>query len=331
MLNRRYESLQRSFRSAHHQRRVQTQNNLSPVESAGAISYLPSDSVGGVGDRGSRHRGSTESEDPSVPSSIARSKKEQKSDKKKGWFSLGRKNNRSVSQSPTVSDRHDNIIPIVSSPDILSPITPPPSLDELGLSLPPPLPHPLSNGTQSDSIEIGVVGDLELEQRNENEGVLIERNGDEAMTSHRNSAAAILDAMNRSSTQPRPQSNVEENVSPTHRVTNLDQVRTAAKAQRKISAARKHRSQSKGSGDTDDETDIRSPRTSVVSADIQSHDPEDKDDEEEALSDNEELKKQKAVGSKRKLSKGLSECPALKFITRPDLYTFLSASGVSGG
>ena len=266
MLNRRYESLHRSFRSAHHQsHRVKTVNNLSPVETAGAISYLPGNSSNRQGD-------GVEHEVPSVPMALTRNKKERKSDKISKWFSLGRKSHRTVSQSSSSStDPQDNIIPI-ASPDIMSPITPPPSFDDLGITLPPLLPV-FNGGQQSELIEHNTLLDsMELEHgdenRNQTEGNENRNQTEGNENGTRNSVAAILDAINTTSgAQSLPQSTISdenEPVSPTHRATDLDRVR-AIKAQRKISAARRdHQSRQEEGGDTDEETDVQSPRTSVV-------------------------------------------------------------------
>ena len=314
MLNRRYESLHRSFRSAHHQRRkVQTLNDSQLTPSTGAISYLPGDSAGNGG----------RSSEPTAP--LARTKKEQKSEKRGRWFGLGRRSNRSVSQSSVTSDPHDNIIPIVS-PDILSPITPPPSLDDLGISLPPPLADPIPNGGRRDS-DTMVIGSMELERENGNES---EQNGNQ------DRVAAILSAINTTSTGgtlPRPQSpvNSEEGevpLSPTHRATDLDRVK-AVKAQKQLSLARKNRqSQQEMGGDTDEETDITIHRTSVVSVNAQSDRSSVSPERGMASEEEQGEGLKRSVGSK-KTSKGLMESPALKFIIRPDLYTFLSQSGVS--
>lgn len=330
MLNRRYESLQRSFRSAHHQRRIQTSNNLSPGESAGAISYLP----------GNRR----ESDELATPAPVASnrggsSKKEQK---KSRWFSLGRKN-RSISQSaPDPQD--SNIIPI----DILSPITPPPSLDDLGISLPPfsnSQTTPISNGELEREPDLGDHGTRPESSQHRSEN-------------NRNSVLAILDAMSSSephpssNTQPRPKSTdqpphpqtttpeVDEEeppLSPTHhRATDLDTMR---QVQKKISLSRiSRRSQQDDGGDTDEETDVRpSPSASVEPTEVTSTgeggsseggDTPGKEEGDETDDQQQQFTRQRSSGSKRKLSKGLTESPALKFITRPDLYTFLNSCGV---
>ena len=242
MLNRRYESLQQSFRSAHRQsqRRVKTLNNLSPVESAGAISYLPGESRGG--------NNVDNQVSPSVPSATSRTKKERKSEKKSKWFSLGRKSHRTVSQSSSI-DPNDNIIPVVS-PDILSPITPPPSFNELGISLTSPLSinddrresDPFGHDMLLDSLEYErAIGNQtgrnengternengNQTERNEN-GNQTERNENGNHTERNESnVAAILDAINTTSTQSLPQLANSDAVgvvplSPTHKATDLE-------------------------------------------------------------------------------------------------------------
>ena len=337
MLNRRYESTQRSFRSVHRQRRVQNVTRLSLVESVGTISYQPSESE------------SLENREPNAaPPSVSRDKKGRKSDKKSKWFSFSRKSNSTIPQSNSGLGAQDNIIPIETSPDILSPITPPPTLEDLGVPLPAPptslmdsLSYSDRQQESSDNTREMVVGSLEIERP------------EQEATGNTDRVAAILDAINRSDTQPRPQSDVtpsdEESqaMSPTHRPSDLDRVR-AVQAHKNISAARRSRTSMQNEregGDTDEETDVnvQPPRKSSTpdappsreeSQGVDSGNErevtvakEQKDEEKQA--EEEERIKSDRAGSRKRVLKGLKESPALKFITRPDLYTFLSSSGVS--
>ena len=336
MLNRRYQSLHRSFRSAHRERRDPSSGlttNLSPVESVGAISYIPID----ANRRGSSPRGSLDntSDDASgtSPSSGTgyRNKKGKKSNKS-GWFTFGRKSRTVVSESPSTSDSQDDSIPIsgqiINHDMLFSPISPPPSLEELGISLPPPL-----EITTNHEGEIGrerrldfpeesglLVGGLEID---------IDRETDsDAHTSV--TTSAILAAIN---SEPHPQSRVNgdgnkmgietQNQRFSH-VTDLDRA-AAVIAQKKLrSNARRSSSQDQEGEDTDDETNVSPRSTSVTPVDM-SHDQEQLSPDQEEEKD---IDSKKGKFS-RKLSKGLMECPALNFITRRDLYTFLSAAGVS--
>ena len=336
MLNRRYQSLHRSFRSAHHERRDPSSGlttNLSPVESVGAISYIPID----ANRRGSSPRGSLDntSDDASgtSPSSGTgyRNKKGKKSNKS-GWFTFGRKSRTVVSESPSTSDSQDDSIPIsgqiINHDMLFSPISPPPSLEELGISLPPPVgittnhEGEISRERRLDFPEESglLVGGLEID---------IDRETDsDAHTSV--TTSAILAAIN---SEPHPQSRVNgdanemgietQNQRFSH-VTDLDRA-AAVIAQKKLrSNARRSSSQDQEGEDTDDETNVSPRSTSVTPVDM-SHDQEQLSPDQEEEKDVDSKKRKFS----RKLSKGLMECPALNFITRRDLYTFLSAAGVS--
>ena len=337
MLNRRYQSLHRSFRSAHRERRDPSSGlttNLSPVESVGAISYIPID----ANRRGSSPRGSLDntSDDASgtSPSSFGTGYRNKKGKKpnKSGWFTFGRKSRTVVSESPNTSDIQDDSIPIsgqiINHDMLFSPISPPPSLEELGISLPPPV-----GITTNHEGEIGrerrldfpeesglLVGGLEID---------IDRETDsDAHTSV--TTTAILAAIN---SEPHPQSHVNGDANEMgietrnqrfSHVTDLDRA-AAVIAQKKLrSTARRSSSQDQEGGDTDDETNVSPRSTSVTPVDM-SHDQEQLSPDQEEEKD---IDSKKGIFS-RKLSKGLMECPALTFITRRDLYTFLSAAGVS--
>ena len=133
MYNRRYQSLQRSFRSAHRQHRDPTHNfteNLSPIESVGAISYIHV-----AGERRSSDSGQQASEpEGAADDSSLQAQGRKSKGKGKGWFSFGRKSRQQrITQQPSSSLDNDDVLQVsLTSPDPpFSPLSPPPSMDDL--------------------------------------------------------------------------------------------------------------------------------------------------------------------------------------------------------
>ena len=90
------------------------------------------------------------------------------------------------------------------------------------------------------------------------------------------------------------------------------------------------RQRNRGGADTDEETDVvLSQRNSLASPDHEI-DRELERERERAKEQDRDQPSAKSKGSKKKsVSKGLLKSPGLKFITRPDLYSFLNTAGVS--
>ena len=316
MLNRRYQSLQRSFRSAHHQRRDPTlPTTLTPIESVGAISYMPLE---------------RESSQTS-PAAGPRSKKGKSKSAK--WFTFGRKSQSStIPQSPATSETSDNVLPISTrgqSPDIFSPLSPPPSLEELGISL------DTSEGFREHHPD-STITERGINMPPDNSLLFgppeMERSGN----------AALIAIVN--SEESHPPRNVEEGTRTSAVVTDLDRA-AAVVAQQRMHARRTSRESShQEGGDTDDETnEVVSPRSSVLSSpteeqqpdarvprerEVQQIETEEQNRKESVTSIDSQVTGTKIVGQ-LKLSEGLKQSPALKFITRHDLYTFLNSAGVS--
>ena len=349
MLNRRYQSLHRSFRSAHHHRRNHSQqdfpSNLAPVESVGAISYVPldnSETQDTAGDRG-RRKDKGKSSTPS-----------------RGWFNFSRKstNQRMVRQAESTSTISSDTIEVTSPPgpiDIFAPLSPPPpSLAELGITDSveprPPEPHPpeprplgpqesISSPTSSQQ---GSITESNGTINNELENTLT---GQEALI-------AIVDQTHPQS-EPEPRPPVS---------TDLDQAAAATVLQQQQRRRGRNSRTSHHSGDTDDETNEGvSPRNSVVispspnrgdppteaatrgeeaqgeqsasTAESTETPPTATPTHKESQSHGDRKKTRKKggvkVASPIKFSDALKNSPALKFITRPDLYSFLNSAGVS--
>ena len=314
MLNRRYQSLQRSFRSAHHQRRDPSlPTTLTPIESVGAISYMP-----------------LQRESPQPPSATGPRSKKGKSKSAK-WFTFGRKSHTStIPQSPATSETSDDVLPISTrgqSPDIFSPLSPPPSLEELGISL------DTSEGfrehhTDSTTTERGI-------------NVTADSNLIFGPPEIENSNAALIAIVN--SEEPHTPHNVEEGTRTSAVVTDLDRA-AAVVAHQKMHARRSSRESShQEGGDTDDETNVVvSPRSSVLSSPTEEQQPDvrvprerevqqetEEQNRKESVTSNESKETGTKIVGQLKLSEGLKQSPALKFITRHDLYTFLNSAGVS--
>lgn len=314
MLNRRYQSLQRSFRSAHHQRRDPTlPTTLTPIESVGAISYMPLD------------------RESSQTSSAAGPRSKKGKSKSAKWFSFGRKSQTStIPQSPATSETSDNVLPISTrgqSPDIFSPLSPPPSLEELGISL------DISEGSREHH------ADSTITER----GINIPPDSNLIFgppEMERSSNAALIAIVN--SEESYPPRNVEEGTRTSAVVTDLDRA-AAVVAQQRMHARRTSRESShQEGGDTDDETnEVVSPRSSVLSSPTEEQQPDVRVPGEREVQQTEEQNRKESVTSiesqetgtkivgQLKLSEGLKQSPALKFITRHDLYTFLNSAGVS--
>jgi hypothetical protein len=199
----------------------------------------------------------------------------------KSWFSSFGRKNRTVSQTNT-SETADNIIPIstelVNIDDIYRPISPPPLLDDLGISF--------EGHSAGHSALIAAV-----DQSNEN--------------------GTVLSATNNGS--PRTRENGAVNVQ-TLSASDLDVNRSAAaaaaqkkRASRRVSRESNHQEH----GDTDDETNDSHSRNSVEPDEVSSTSEEPSTPDVQALGD------------------GWKSSPALLFITRRDLYTFLNSAGVS--
>ena len=356
MLNRRYQSLHRSFRSAHHHRRNQSQqdfpSNLAPVESVGAISYVPLDS--------------SETQRDTTEERGRRRDKGKSSTPSRGWFNFGRKStNRSMTrQAESTSTISSDTINIeVSSPpgviDIFAPLSPPPpSLSELGIADSvephPPEPHlqerrPLEPQESISSATISQQGSITESNgtiNNELENTLTGQEG----------LIAIVD-------QTHPQVEPESR-SPVS--ADLDQAAAAAALQQQQRRRGRSSHASHHSGDTDDETNEGlSPRNSAVISPAPSRGEQPTDtptrgeetQREQPASTTEpteapptapptvtpthkesqphgERKKTRKKGGVKvaspiKFSDALKNSPALKFITRPDLYSFLNSAGVS--
>ncbi|XP_003383206.1 PREDICTED: uncharacterized protein LOC100640398 [Amphimedon queenslandica] len=352
MLNRRYQSLHRSFRSAHHHRRNHSQqdfaSNLAPVESVGAISYVPLDSSetqqDATGERG-RRRDKGKSSTPS-----------------RGWFNFGRKStNRSMTRqaesTSTISSDTVNI-EVTSPPgviDIFAPLSPPPpSLSELGItdSVEPhlPEPRPLEPQESISSLTISQQGSITESNgaiNNELENTLTGQEG----------LIAIVDQ-----THPQVEPEPHPPVS-----TDLDQAAAATALQQQQRRRGWSSRTSHHSGDTDDETNEGlSPRNSVVISPAPSREdqptgtaargeetqgeqpasttestetpptapPTTTPTHKESQSHGDRKKTRKKggvkVASPIKFSDALKNSPALKFITRPDLYSFLNSAGEAG-
>ena len=315
MLNRRYQSLQRSFRSAHHQRRdPSVPTTLTPIESVGAISYMP-----------------LERESPQPSSTTGPRSKKGKSKSAK-WFTFGRKSHTStIPQSPATSEISDDVLPISTqgqSPDIFSPLSPPPSLEELGISL------DTSEGLREHHAD-STITEREINVPADSSLIFgppeVERGGN----------AALIAIVN--SEEPHTPHNVEEGTRTSVVVTDLDRA-AAVVAHQRMHARRSSREGSRQEeGDTDDETNVVvSPRSSVLSSPTEEQQSDDRVPREgEVQQETEEQNRKESVTSNEsketgtkivgqlKLSEGLKQSPALKFITRHDLYTFLNSVGVS--
>lgn len=123
-------------------------------------------------------------------------------------------------------------------------------------------------------------------------------------------------------------------------VTITDEDRAAAlRAQKKIRSSTRTSVTSVGGTDTDEETN---EVTSSVSSEQQLEEEEEQREEDEGEEERErevesevqqippiEEERMRLSRASKKLSRGLRNSPALQFITRKDLYTFLNAAGVS--
>ena len=327
MYNRRYQSLQRSFRSAHHQRRDPTHNlteNLSPIESVGAISYIHVAAGRRTSESGAQ-RESMHTGDDATAQPIHGGKSKGKG---KGWFSFGRKGKQQrVVQQRSSSMDNDNMLHVTTSPDPpFSPLSPPPSVDELLDS------NSYREDTRETSVEREgarytsdegdmVVGSMDLEQfggsdddvREESRGAVVSPitaiTGSEHAEQNRESspAAVTLRSEREGPLVPNPQ-----------------RIRFGSRSDR--------RQRNRGGADTDEETDVvLSQRNSLASPDHEI-DRELERERERAKEQDRDQPSAKSKGSKKKsVSKGLLKSPGLKFITRPDLYSFLNTAGVSTG
>ena len=333
MYNRRYQSLQRSFRSAHQQRRDPNRTfsqNLTPVESVGAISYIPVNS-------GTNRQGSSEGEGATEASTLPHRGTKNKS---KGWFTFGRrgKHQRITQQtSSSSSTEADEALHIsLTSPDpLFSPLTPPPSMDDFE-STPsshtrsPEQPTSEDRERRMDVPDDGdmMVGRLELEhergdgRRAEGEGV------------ERAETAALIAAINASD----PTQQQRESQERSSLTTSSQEGVVSVRPQRIRVGSRTSRQTRERSGtDTDEETDVLSQRNSMASPEEREREREERERErEEKEREREKPASQESStkskhGKKRGLSKGLKSSPALKFITRQDLYSFLNTAGVSRG
>ena len=314
MLNRRYQSLQRSFRTAHHRRRDPTHEdfpaNLTPIESVGAISYMPLESE----DAGDHHGNA-------AVSSSERTAKNRKSKTNRSWFTFGRKS-RTVTQSS--SSITDNMIPVnLTTPtqDIFSPLTPPPTLDDLGVSL--ELSTSAGNNNVAADIERSSVGLDALIAVVDSTGPHPPRE------SLRNSSSQRVSRVSQTGSDTEQRSNRTSGGSAV--VTDLDQAAAAAVLQQRTS--RRISRESRGfnqqqEGDTDDETNevVQSVRVSSSDEIARSEDGIDVKEHDITVDDE---RKDISFIDQQKLTDGLKESPALKFITRSDLYTYLNSTGVS--
>ena len=333
MLNRRYQSLNRSFRTAHHRRGHTHQDvpgNLAPVESVGAISYVPTESSETSREEERRRRGKKDKNKSSTPS--------------RGWFTFGRKSTRSMTQhaesaSSISSSTIEVTTPSTTTLDIFAPLSPPPSLAELGIGAsvdPPSLETQESTASTSSSQRAASTTEANGTINQELESTLT---GPDALV-------AIIDETHpQPESQPRPPG--EQRAS-----TDIDQAAAAAILQQQRRRVRaSHTSQH--SGDTDDETNEgMSPRNSIVVSPPQPSEttPPTRSDETQAdqsqastvavpqapptgkEQQGEKKRSRKKggvkVASPIKFTDALKNSPALKFITRPDLYSFLSSAGV---
>ena len=324
MYNRRYQSLQRSFRSAHRQRRDPTHNfteNLSPIESVGAISYIHV-----AAERRTSDSGPQASEpEAATNSSTLQAEGRKSKGKGKGWFSFGRKSQQKrIAQQPSSSLDNDDVLQVsLTSPDPpFSPLSPPPSMDDLESNL------DRGRDMREVSVEREVtramseegdmmVGNLELEQEGrEYEG------GSRSTAGAASIVAAIAGDTTTQNRESSPVTNTEQSSGTGAAPVVTQRIRFGSRTGT--------RQRNRNGADTDEETDVvLAQRNSMVS-------PE-REVEREVAGEHEREKKDrdkpkdpttsKSKGKKR-ISKGLLTCPALKFIVRPDLYAFLNTAGV---
>ena len=333
MLNRRYQSLQRSFRSAQ-RRNPGPATSLTPTNAAGAISYtlaedrqlqrldLAEQDRSGTRRRSDQGRNQRRlSEEDALSNSRA---KKGRSKSSKGWFSsLTRKakSPASIQQRP-ISDggSGDHVLPIASptTADMFSPLSPPPNIEEFSSSSSP---HgSFAEGEIVAHHSVSEEGQSALAES-------LEQSGAESIIA----ALSVAEG-----------AEVRES-----RLSNItDEDRAAALKARKRIRSTVRTSQSSGLGpDTDDETNYGSSSVSPEQqaeedeGDAQREESEEEEEEKgerEAESEKDAEKDQSKEGGSqrsfkgtRKLPRGLRNCPALQFITRQDLYTFLNSAGVS--
>ena len=295
----------------------------------GAISYIPTESSETSREEERGRRGKKDKNKSSTPS--------------RGWFTFGRKSTRSMTQhaesaSSISSSTIEVTTPSTTTLDIFAPLSPPPSLAELGIGAsvdPPSLETQESTASISSSQRAASTTEANGTINQELESTLT---GPDALV-------AIIDETHpQPESQPRPPG--EQRAS-----TDIDQAAAAAILQQQRRRVRaSHTSQH--SGDTDDETNEgMSPRNSVVSPPQPSETtPPTRRDETQAdqsqastvavpqapptgkEQQGEKKRSRKKggvkVASPIKFTDALKNSPALKFITRPDLYSFLSSAGV---
>lgn len=351
MLNRRYQSLHRSFRTAHHRRRDPTQEdfptNLTPVETAGAISYLPL-------------------ETPSDTGTTPRVKKERQKSTK-NWFTFSRNKSRHKAVSPQTSSSSsitsERLSPTAITPDdIFSPLSPPPlSLEELGISgAYTPSTVTANNNTANtdtsngptDSTEVSIGPEAliaiidqpcppnnneqntstEEQQSVTNEQSIPTRN-EQRMSTGGMANEQHISAGGVASEQHISTGGVASEQRISTGATDLDQAAAAAVMRQRIRTSRTSTRQSEGGGgDTDDETnETLSPRTSVTTPQPEETTPTITITPVESTGETVREKKKQGlkVAAPAKLTEALKMSPALKFVTRPDLYSFLNSAGVS--
>lgn len=259
--------------------------------------------------------------------SSTKSRKSKTSKSTKGWFTFGRKG-KTVGQSS--SSITDNTIPVnLTTPtqDIFSPLTPPPTLEDLGISFSLDSTVPATSSTTDTTTNTTTTVGSTATGGPTNSTV--------ESSVGRDALIAVVDAsephlsqnnVSGSGTSQRGNQTVQRSSGGV--VTDLDQAAAAAVIQqRRISHTRRISSQQHHEGDTDDETNEVSSggRVSTASEGGMS----ETSAEQTVAKEQEEREEEEKEIDEQKLSDGLKSLPALKFITRPDLYTFLNSAGVS--